>query len=78
MIPNTFDEWKTYIAGLSREALISQFKAANSQRFTDTLLNEGKTLAEVEAVLIEMASTMVRLEIFVPGDGHFDIRDKVL
>jgi hypothetical protein len=71
--PTTVPEWEAYVEDLSREALWSKCRAANSFQFTKALITEGMTMAELERVMLLFVRRMIEMEIKLPEGGAFPL-----
>ena len=73
MNPQTLPEWEAYIQQLAGDPLRSKAINANSQAFTDMLLEEGFLMAEVKTILTYFVRQLVATGQALPGKGAFDL-----
>jgi len=71
--PTSISEWETYIGTLTGDELYSKAFAANTQRFADTLRQDGHSLADVQKILLWFVRRLVALGIRIPRDGAYDL-----
>jgi len=71
--PETYEEWESYVGGLYGPSLRSKAIAANSQRFVDTLLEEGKTTGDFEDIITLFVDQLVRANVKCPEGGVLDM-----
>jgi hypothetical protein len=72
---NTLDEWQGYISQLAGRRLLSKAIAANTQAFTDQLLDESYDIAHVEQIVLMFVRQMAATGMAIPGGGAFDMAD---
>jgi|AACY02.2.fsa_nt_gi hypothetical protein len=71
--PQSLGEWAEYIKHLAGEPLYSQAVAANSQAFSQMLLEEGATMADVEQVMLLFVRQLRATGTKVPEGGPWDL-----
>jgi len=73
MNPKTLQEWEIYVRQLAGQALWSKAIAANTQRFVDSLLGDGLTMAEARHVILFFVRQLAHTGMKVPDEGVFDM-----
>ena len=73
MEPKTLPEWQQYIRSLYGAPLRSKAIAANSQRFTESLLENGLTIDDANQILLFFVRQMSAVGMKIPSNGIVDM-----
>lgn len=73
--PMNLREWQSYIDRLAGEALWSKAVAANTERFIQTLRDEGFQMAEIEGIMTAFANQFAITGQSPPRTGAYRLSD---
>lgn len=71
--PITLKEWSRHIRELTGKTLYSQARAANTQVFARTLLEEGIQMDMIEEIILLYVRQLRAVGVAIPQGGAFDM-----
>jgi len=71
--PTSLEEWQAYISTMAPNALLSKATAVNTQRFADTIKENGFSLSDHQKIVLMFVRRCVALDIRLPLGGAYNM-----